>query len=158
MICSAVRRSVPFQFTTSQGGRQAISLNAPYVVDLSIHDLTRRSTSSPRSWLSPLLFQFTTSQGGRPNISSRSAWNYVFQFTTSQGGRHRDLAVFISPDPFNSRPHKEVDCTADATEYSRNLSIHDLTRRSTCITLYPSEMTGAFQFTTSQGGRLKDRH
>ena len=33
-----------FQFTTSHGGRQEQTLKAPITSDLSIHDLTRRST------------------------------------------------------------------------------------------------------------------
>ena len=34
--------------------------------------------------------------------------------------------------PFNSRPHKEVDSTEAAKSPAISLSIHDLTRRSTC--------------------------
>ena len=33
---------------------------------------------------------------------------------------------------FNSRPHKEVDDAAGIKRADLNLSIHDLTRRSTC--------------------------
>ena len=97
-----------FQFTTSQGGRPCTrsydvlqdSFNSrPHKeVDLSpwwnvcsdrlsIHDLTRRSTTFCRSLCRRSVFQFTTSQGGRhwwreTEISTRD-----FQFTTSQGGR-----------------------------------------------------------------------
>ena len=34
-----------------------------------------------------------------------------FQFTTSQGGRLYNHINSNNPDPFNSRPHKEVDAT-----------------------------------------------
>ena len=158
---------------------------------LSIHDLTRRSTnrllpisrllwsfnSRPHkevdnSELTSIeigsVFQFTTSQGGRlctrrvlrllrRPFNSRSRYCppfWHFQFTTSQGGRH---SIF----PKRSPPS--------------NLSIHDLTRRSTCSLNFlcissctfnsrpHKEVVGGvigaiykpitFQFTTSQGGR-----
>ena len=38
-----------FQFTTSQGGRQEMIVNSSRELDLSIHDLTRRSTLLPAS-------------------------------------------------------------------------------------------------------------
>ena len=99
-------------------------------------------------------FQFTTSQGGRRTQGMKRIDLIVFQFTTSQGGRHslewRDRRFWWS---FNSRPHKEVDFTF-SSEWSgmvfqfttsqggrprrccpgttrSDLSIHDLTRRST---------------------------
>ena len=54
---------------------------------------------------------------------------------------------------FNSRPHKEVDCIRiTVCILVIHLSIHDLTRRSTCMTLGRWDST-TFQFTTSQGGR-----
>ena len=66
------------------------------------------------SILSRLYFQFTTSQGGRQgNIAGRSLTN-AFQFTTSQGGRRGDCVEYC---------------------HSANLSIHDLTRRSTMLHL-----------------------
>ena len=77
----------------------------------------------------------------------------AFQFTTSHGGR-RSMRVWMRAwKTFNSRPHTEVDLeTAIQNELRNNLSIHDLTRRSTqylpeCIPSY------TFQFTTSHGGR-----
>ena len=59
-----------------------------------------------------ITFQFTTSQGGRRHSDTRSAPHDHFQFTTSQGGRPGVRA-----------------CTVD----TRDLSIHDLTRRSTAL-------------------------
>ena len=55
-------------------------------------------------------------------------------------------------NPFNSRPHKEVDDLGDTHPKQYLLSIHDLTRRSTLYPLAPRG-EGDFQFTTSQGGR-----
>ena len=76
-----------FQFTTSQGGRRYFSGLMPKGLSLSIHDLTRRSTS----------------QTFYPNGV------FIFQFTTSQGGRLLSTIPRPSCSPFNSRPHKEVD-------------------------------------------------
>ena len=122
---------------------------------LSIHDLSRRSTPAAHDWNVTNTFQFTTSQGGRRSsaasavafrlpFNSRplkevdwcltytiiSCWN--FQFTTSQGGR---LA---------GRDGIEMWCDLSIHDLSRrstfprvvvpgiqNLSIHDLSRRST---------------------------
>ena len=55
----------------------------------------------------------------------------AFQFTTSQGGRQARQLRTLSLQPFNSRPHKEVDDLTGRTEQMERLSIHDLTRRST---------------------------
>ena len=77
---------------------------------LSIHDLTRRSTT--------FLGQVTTQP--------------VFQFPTSPGGRRLCGDTPGRRIPFNSRPHKEVDRTPTGqAELPKHLSIHDLTRRST---------------------------
>ena len=56
------------------------------------------------------LFQFTTSQGGRPLYRAMQINEEVFQFTTSQGGRR---------------------VWAERQFEDQDLSIHDLTRRST---------------------------
>ena len=79
--------------------------------DLSIHDLTRRSTtalpvlsrrfssfnSRPHKEVDgdefsvateEIIFQFTTSQGGRQPFGGENMQELAFQFTTSQGGRH----------------------------------------------------------------------
>ena len=120
-------------------------------------------------------FQFTTSQGGRrlPEVSTEKEESFnsrphkevdalqidnnvtegIFQFTTSQGGRR----ILRSTTPqgrlsFNSRPHKEVDGVNRTRGNYLNLSIHDLTRRSTEKLDNATESVD-FQFTTSQGGR-----
>ena len=53
---------------------------------------------------------------------------------------------------FNSRPHTEVDITRGKKAKTTILSIHDLTRRSTCDRQYQRKIV-IFQFTTSHGGR-----
>ena len=120
-------------------------------------------------------FQFTTSQGGRPRSICIAFPISIFQFTTSQGGRLCPQEGNCTQGSFNSRPHKEVDISLCASVDVNRLSIHDLTRRSTCrISLGDSRcilsihdltrrstllnfslLVGvSFQFTTSQGGRL----
>ncbi len=185
-----------FQFTTSQGGRhwdwEYLSWSKPFnsrphkevdggcllfrtCVDLSIHDLTRRSTCSDLSRMQWNLFQFTTSQGGRPALGGVKKSATVFQFTTSQGGR-RELNIKVkrrkklsihdltrrSTTTEALMKQKENlsihDLTRRSTEFCDRagelwrLSIHDLTRRSTPLRRRP-ETCSVFQFTTSQGGR-----
>ena len=165
-----------FQFTTSQGGRHDIiaffhfdihfnsrphkevdGYAAPFIVHaifISIHDLTRRSTDLESRNHPSIIFQFTTSQGGRPTVFltlmnagsisihdlTRRSTTLVspshnpekFQFTTSQGGRHIFGCIScFHQEYFNSRPHKEVDEGRQEYIDSLNISIHDLTRRST---------------------------
>ena len=119
---------------------------------ISIHDLTRRSTQCIAPFLISMLFQFTTSQGGRLIEIPLMLGILVFQFTTSQGGRPARRALRPPEQYFNSRPHKEVDVLFDSTICSKLISIHDLTRRST-IPKASDNLPATFQFTTSQGGR-----
>ena len=63
------------------------------------------------------------------------------------------LEFFNSFNPFNSRPHKEVDEWQHDVSPFRDLSIHDLTRRSTLCLPCSTSYIYFFQFTTSQGGR-----
>ena len=94
------RRSAPhllpisfvFQFTTSQGGRPCVLSASVLPLDLSIHDLTRRSTTKAATRAASYVFQFTTSQGGRLCPAATCWIVEVFQFTTSQGGRQ-----YLSP-------------------------------------------------------------
>ena len=116
-----------------------IDLTTTYnFLDISTHDLTRRSTSYHALFLFRCsIFQLTTSQGGRPTVAKQKAYNEIisthdltrrstsrqdfyflytlFQLTTSQGGRLSRLLMIIWIAYFNSRPHKEVD--------SRNLRL-----------------------------------
>ena len=81
---------------------------------LSIHDLTRRSTHIYSISVGKPVFQFTTSQGGRLLASARIAEEGGFQFTTSQGGRRCPDSGHQARPSFNSRPHKEVDPSSKA--------------------------------------------
>ena len=99
---------------------------------ISIHDLTRRSTVGQIR-----MCQFGLYFNSRPHkevdkIPARNIREAIkFQFTTSQGGR---LKILIHINPltyFNSRPHKEVDIYSVCTGRFMDISIHDLTRRST---------------------------
>ena len=155
-----------FQFTTSQGGRRSINRTTTFFRLLSIHDLTRRSTTAfDKEKVIEEFFQFTTSQGGRQDVDRPLGTITTFQFTTSQGGRHAEqlrpeyicylsihdltrrstamaCTVRACPHPFNSRPHKEGDVGHfDACLLDLGLSIHDLTRRSTLVGCTGDEVT-----------------
>ena len=98
---------------------------------LSIHDLTRRSTSAPTFSSSGAIFQFTTSQGGRRTIPFQSIAVATFQFTTSQGGR-QGYSIFS---------HLRVVFQFTTSQGGR---LHSPFRKKLLV---------IFQFTTSQGGR-----
>ena len=122
-------------------------------LELSIHDLTRRSTRADA-----LRYSFQRSFNSRPHEEV----DYTL------------LSLSDFHIPFNSRPHEEVDFSIplyrpflqlsihDLTRRStytlavrpvaEELSIHDLTRRSTLI-LESVQARLNFQFTTSRGGR-----
>ncbi len=137
------------------------------ICNLSIHDLTRRSTRAPVHLPLRLPFQFTTSQGGRPGRVEEVSGEMIFQFTTSQGGRlyrgisdqqtyafqfttsqgGRPPAFIQSPAQWHLSIH---DLTRRSTKsvnvvvYIINLSIHDLTRRSTVAAQIPITRTSPF--------------
>ena len=123
---------VPFQLTTSQGGRQpAWNASKPDRI-LSTHDLTRRSTTIPMT--SSYLVKTFNSRPHKEVDGIQPCFHkhhYAFQLTTSQGGR---------PDPEAVRA--EI----------AGLSTHDLTRRSTQLDILIVRPR-IFQLTTSQGGR-----
>ena len=99
-----------FQFTTSQGGRLHRNQNMGKGGILSIHDLTRRSTTYMDEYLG-----MRKAFNSRPHkevdllCHSEGFLPRTFQFTTSQGGRRKRLSFPSSVHSFNSRPHKEVD-------------------------------------------------
>ena len=79
--------------------------------NLSIHDLTRRSTIILKEQdIRGVIFQFTTSQGGRPGRS-----------TGSETGRNLSIHDLT----------RRSTGVGDQLEILDRLSIHDLTRRST---------------------------
>ena len=143
-----------FQFTTSQGGRRILLMPRRSGINLSIHDLTRRSTFyrtvsslAARSFNSrphkevdvsvslphslPYIFQFTTSQGGRPEFEVVRSVRCPFNSRPHKEVDLRRASCILKQDSFNSRPHKEVDTTGTNAQRISILSIHDLTRRST---------------------------
>ena len=83
------------------------NFNIVRVICLSIHDLTRRSTSSSYIHRLPAqIFQFTTSRGGRPLQYSQAQSLRTFQFTTSRGGRQQISTIIV-----NIRIHYSLFCT-----------------------------------------------
>ena len=104
-----------FQFTTSQGGRRVGFCSAGLPGALSIHDLTRRSTSGAYWCLLSV-----TSFNSRPHkevddkISERLSHVYALSI--------HDLTR-------RSTQHRAYPCG------EQGLSIHDLTRRSTVFVL-----------------------
>ena len=146
-------------------------------VNLSIHDLTRRSTEEVFDYINrgSLSIHDLTRR-------STSLLSWTVTMPTSFNSRpHKEVDDDVTQPEnlkksFNSRPHKEVDqlyrshqsrstelSIHDLTRrstfpsvsdngYSSVLSIHDLTRRSTFCTAV-SNASVFFQFTTSQGGR-----
>ena len=144
-----------FQSTTSQGGRHMVCFIRHICKDLSIHDLTRRSTLSrmrsgfPHRSFNPrphkevdrktaeddeekINFQSTTSQGGRP--SPECDQDFLIGLSIHDLTRRSTRELGLTPSSyrtFNPRPHKEVDLGSDPKRSGIILSIHDLTRRST---------------------------
>ena len=126
----------PFQFTTSQGGRQPQAGNPEAEEDLAIHDLTRRSTT-PGHQLRGEIFSFN-SRPHKEVDKSRLEWmrdRHSFNSRPHKEVDGRSGAINPYFSPFNSRPHKEVDMRL------REVNMKKLN----------------FQFTTSQGGRLSER-
>ena len=114
--------------------------------DLSIHDLTRRSTF-PLTVRYDSVFPFNSRPhkevDGEPEGDGES--ERIFQFTTSQGGRPTQRASSRT-----SRSLSIHDLTRRSTlriPYNPpfcNLSIHDLTRRSTAWRAAPITWTRSF--------------
>ena len=155
-VYSVLNPALAFQFTTSQGGRHGGHNSIVPGAGLSIHDLTRRSTELP-------IFK---------NNDQRLSIHDLTRRSTQPAKDDKQLG-----EPFNSRPHKEVDQSGDIRNMAQStfqfttsqggrlvrslrlrqdtaLSIHDLTRRSTRYHRLP-HLVLIFQFTTSQGGRPK---
>ena len=145
-------------------------------MQLSIHDLTRRSTSfSDHFWESLLSFNSRphkevdlyrktevlsdSSFNSRPHKEVDmcflwpNKWRKFFQFTTSQGGRlipGRLVIILLVFQFTTSQGGRQVDGNTNSNGIG--LSIHDLTRRSTASVWTKTGLL-SFQFTTSQGGR-----
>ena len=143
-----------FQLTTSRRGRRTIWFGTESFINVSTHDLTKRSTdilgsslisifvsthdltkrstSSVLSSSSLLMFQLTTSRRGRPSSLSCKNDSMSFQLTTSRGrplySQYNPIAIYVST--------------------------HDLTKRSTFAVPTIPPNTVLFQLTTSRRGRL----
>ena len=165
-----------FQLTTSRGGRPESLASKIGKLKISTHDLTRRSTSFAGQWR-----RWQTNFNSRPHeevdywmmvkffhtfisthdLTRRSTYCWytlcytnTFQLTTSRGGRLLYSGVGFSEGNFNSRPHEEVDgLYRNDLIVGRYISTHDLTRRSTLMTITPFSNASTFQLTTSRGGR-----
>ena len=125
--------SLPFQLTTSQGGRpmplsplcvvlyfnsrpreevdSLISSLLLRYISISTHDLTRRSTRKQTIYNNlERIFQLTTSRGGRP-AACYCSW-YSSYISTHDLTKRSTLVFFrllMLGIYFNSRPHEEVD-------------------------------------------------
>ena len=81
-----------------------------YLHILSIHDLTRRSTPTFLRQTPHLILSIHDLTRRSTQKTARQAICTSFQFTTSQGGRRLSKGSSSrDSEPFNSRPHKEVD-------------------------------------------------
>ena len=100
-----------FQLTTSRRGRRVQNGAGINSGELSTHDLTQRSTHSPPLYMSRGIFQLTTSRRGR-----RCGWNDGHTNINPFNSRpHAEVDVLrllegLAAFPFNSRPHAEGDC------------------------------------------------
>ena len=101
-------------------------------VNLSIHDLTRRSTEEVFDYI---------------NRGSLSIHDLTRRSTSLLSW------TVTMPTSFNSRPHKEVDDDVTQPENLKKLSIHDLTRRSTSSTGHIRADQPTFNSRPHEGGR-----
>ena len=101
-------------------------------IELSIHDLTRRSTTIRQ--------QFWT-------------WRSLSIHDLTRRSTRREVVKWKGRKPFNSRPHKEVDDTRPRSNRSV-LVFQFTTSQGGRLLLSCTFVTSViFQFTTSQGGR-----
>ena len=100
--------------------------------DLSIHDLTRRSTTEEREH--PEIKQLSIHDLTRRSTCTFEAYSPYTMLSIHDLTRRSTRTPICCrrySAPFNSRPHKEVDTVATGRVPVKDLSIHDLTRRST---------------------------
>ncbi len=149
---------VPFQLTTSRRGRLNCNPDNPRHWFLSTHDLTQRSTRL----MSPCpMVAFLSTHDLTQRSTLRSLRLLVRRDLSTHDLTQRSTHPSLSLEsfcPFNSRSHAEVDlsacflkCTPDAFQLTTSrrgrlfqvsflhtdqfLSTHDLTQRSTGISL-----------------------
>ena len=102
-------------------------------MNISTHDLTKRSTNITITIDIIVLFQLTTSRRGRQVRTLSRERLLLFQLTTSRRGRRSTEQGYLRRLNFNSRPHEEVDIKALSRLYYRDV----------------------FQLTTSRRGRQR---
>ena len=128
----------------------------PFILFLSTHDLTRRSTQR-HTVFDAVKIPFNSRPHKEVDNSTNSSitFSLSFQLTTSQGGRR---CCLLCPQEGNCL--STHDLTRRSTVFNwfiwerDGLSTHDLTRRSTFVPCSPDTGHMHFQLTTSQGGRL----
>ena len=140
-----------FQLTASQGGwlMKSGSMQLHRYFNSQPHKEADRIHLHRRYIF--LEFQLTASQGGWPLLSLTAAHAPEFQLTASQGGWRNISPRKLTPNHFNSQPHKEADHLWRSCRKIPCISTHSLTRRLTdCRLGNPCIL--AFQLTASQGG------
>ena len=122
-------------------------------VNLSIHDLTRRSTYSVPGQIRYIPFQFTTSRGGRPACPLPLPIPGPFNSRPHEEVDLLPRQVIFLRNPFNSRPHEEVDPGIVQVFFwwmAFNSRPHEEVDQFQHSKKYRNII---FQFTTSRGGR-----
>mgnify|MGYP001624909553 CR=1 FL=1 len=147
-----------FQFTTSQGGRPFEQPSTKTVFYLSIHDLTRRSTSMKKVREELQAFQFTTSQGGRLTQVIKEMPGLTFNSRPHKEVDLRTPPPLALKSSFNSRPHKEVDILRTFIFSAEYVFQFTTSQGGRPAEDYLSPLDAIFQFTTSQGGRRFSGH
>ena len=104
----------------------------PSIIVLSIHDLTRRSTPGTERHHSGKMLSIHDLTRRSTLLQRQSLYNPPLSIhdLTRRSTQVR-LYLWVHTQPFNSRPHKEVDIDRRVIPDEASLSIHDLTRRST---------------------------
>ena len=102
------------------------------MVNISTHDLTKRSTSPRLLAFRELIFQLTTSRRGRPYIALNNEYHMPFQLTTSRRGRLMDKLESVETEVFQLTTSRRGRLVDDKGYFGgKGISTHDLTKRST---------------------------
>ena len=104
-------------------------------IEVSTHDLTKRSTRPKYLYQFVGEFQLTTSRRGRLNSHCPIVrFAKCFNSRPHEEVDDRSLGFVMSyGHRFNSRPHEEVDGKKIEYVLCKRVSTHDLTKRSTAI-------------------------
>ena len=127
---------ISFQLTTSRRGRLRYFVRTKRLINISTHDLTKRSTFIAHApTMLCELFQLTTSRRGR-----QKEWKQYMDTVNFNSRPHEEVdklssSSFLLKIYFNSRPHEEVDWNYCCRVVIFYISTHDLTKRSTSFRL-----------------------